>query len=388
MKPEDEYRLSFYKEFGSLDAHHNVKFVRHTETGNIYVRKELADYDMSVFQILKTRHFQGIPHVEDFAEDNGNLIVIEEFINGQTLRTILDRKGTLPPDQAMSVLCALCDVLSPLHKNVPPLIHRDIKPENIIITDDSNLYLVDFDASKLYAEGKDRDTELIGTRKYAAPEQYGYAQSDPRTDIYAIGKVGREMVTGDPNKINGPKTEPLFYILDKCTNMDPEDRYKSVDELRKTLDALAAHGVGQPYRVRYPENDADSHIPNGAAADQKEEIKRIHRESAALPGFRTGVLWKKIVASVCYVIMILSLVRYFMQNPAGLPMPDRIIYVGALALALFSWVLLFNDYLGIASRLPLTRSKNIVLRVIGYYLYMVILTIIPAVIISIAGIQV
>lgn len=382
MNPEDEYRLSFYKDLGDLDSSHDVKLVRHTETGNIYVRKDLKDYDLAVFGMLLENRFEGIPRIEMLADDEetGVLTVIEEFINGRTLRSILDQKGTLPADQTASVLCAICDVLSPLHSNVPPIIHRDIKPENIIITDDSELYIVDFDASKLYSEGKSRDTELIGTRRYAAPEQYGFSQSDPRTDIYAIGKVGREMMTGSPDTTQDQHFGTMYAVLDKCTNMDPENRYRTVSDLRQALSPLLP--VGSKQRKTKP---ASFGRFNDKSDEVMSEITKIHMTSPLPPGFRTGTPWKIAVAIIGYIAIIASAIQFYIDNVPGYPEPLRIAYTVSAVLVMFLWILLFGNYLGIASRLPMTSSKNKVIKCIGYFVYMILIMLVFSVILTVFG---
>ena len=379
MRPEDEYVLSFYEEISTINNTHNIKLVRHKESGNIYVRKELSSYDLSVFDILSSHHYEGIPFVHKLVEDtdHNKLIVIEDFINGRTLRNILDIKETLPVDQSVSVLCALCDILAPLHQNDPPLIHRDIKPENIIITDDSELYLVDFDASKLYSKGKTSDTELIGTRKYAAPEQYGFSQSDPRTDIYAIGKVGRELVTGAPDRQPEQPFSKYFSVIDKCTDMDPNDRYRTVKELKSALKSAC------------PSAHISNDIPkplSGVNSQRSDEIRRIHRESAALPGFRTGKLWKKITASLVYLFLALYIPYYLIRNVNGWNIKQQIFYGFTYVFVFGGWILLFNDYKGIAQRLPLTSSRNILLKCLGYYLYAMAVTLPPTILLGVLNI--
>lgn len=339
MKPEDEYRMSFYREVGSLDPLHNVELVRHTETGNIYVRKESTDYDLSVFHALYENHYDGIPEIIEYAEDTDahRLIVIEEFINGRTLRTILDHKKTLPVDQAVSVLKAICETLEPLHAHKPPIIHRDIKPENILITSNSVLYLVDFDASKSYKAGKDRDTELIGTRKYAAPEQYGFSQSDPRTDIYAIGKIGLEMIYGDSTIKPGQKNDPVLAILRKCTSMDPDDRFNSARELREALIRLDKPGLFNRY-------------------------SRI-----TLPGFRTHTLWKMILATIVYCSIAGMTINYNLTTE--LSTKDHILFSIGFMAYMILLILFYFNYMGCHSHLPLMRSKKTLIKAIGYIVY-------------------
>ncbi len=339
MRPEDEYKLSFYHKVGSLDSAHDVDLVRHTETGNIYVRKESADYDLSVFHALYENHYDGVPEIIEYAEDPDahRLIVIEEFINGRTLRTILDHKRTLPVDQAVSVLKAICETLEPLHAHEPPIIHRDIKPENILITSKSVLYLVDFDASKSYSAGKDRDTELIGTRKYAAPEQYGFSQSDPRTDIYAIGKIGLEMIYGDPTIKPGKKNDPVDSILRKCTSMDPDDRFNSVKELREALINLDNPGLFNRY------------------------------SRMALPGFRTHTFWKMLLATIFYCYLIVTVIYNSINT--DLSIKDRIVSGIGFMADMMLLILFYFNYMGCHSHLPLMKSKSIPIRAVGYIVY-------------------
>ena len=236
MNTDDEYRLSFYKTVSELNKEHGVMLVRHVETGRFYVEKELTGIDSEVFDLLKSMHFEGVPQIVEFVDNNdGSYTVIETFVNGRTLREIMDEEGCSDPDDASGLLVRLCDILEKLHGNEPPIIHRDIKPENIIVEDDGSVYLIDFDASRRYEEGKIRDTELIGTRKYAAPEQFGFSQSDSRTDIYALGKIGLEMINGSLSQSDDSRAEKLTAVLNRCISMDPEDRYGSAAELRRAI---------------------------------------------------------------------------------------------------------------------------------------------------------
>ena len=114
-----------------------------------------------------------------------------------------------------------------LHAN--HIIHRDIKPENIFLTDAGEYKLIDFDAARVWKEKQDSDTVCIGTRHYAAPEQYGSQQTDARSDIYSLGVTLRQLLgSGD--------AQPVFLeILAKCTEFDAARRFQSCQELKKAL---------------------------------------------------------------------------------------------------------------------------------------------------------
>ena len=338
MKSEDEYRLSFYQECGVIDGRHNVTLVQHAETGRIYVRKEIYDYDLSVYNVLKRRHFTGIPEIIECVEDidHHRLIVIEKLINGMTLRNMLDNECTLDEDRVISLLVSICNVLEPLHKCDPPIVHRDIKPENILLSDDSRLFIIDFNASKSVKEGQPRDTELIGTRKYAAPEQYGYSQSDPRTDIYAIGKVGLEMLTGDTTIPNDNINSPLVKILCRCTSMDPADRFSSVSELRGAL----------------------------LSVNRFNPLGKFSR--FALPGFRTNILWRKIAAVILYI----ALFAYILSiDLSGYSIKVRVLTYLCIIIMLTCLILFYGNYLDIHQYMPLMKSKKIPVRIVGYMAY-------------------
>ena len=236
MTPEDELKLSFYEEISTVKQSHNISLVKRIDTGEIFIKKTYDNYPSDVFDVLKENAFQGIPIIYEriLDQDTGKAIIIEEYINGRSLSTLLDQEGTLSEGQTISIAISLCNILAPLHRNNPPLIHRDIKPSNVIITEKKEVYLVDFDASRLYNKSLQRDTELLGTEAYAAPEQYGFLQSDPRTDIYALGVLIREMLTGSSEK-SGHSCGSLDSVIKKCTSMDPDDRYQSTIELKHEL---------------------------------------------------------------------------------------------------------------------------------------------------------
>ena len=184
MKVEKELRLSFYKEIASVSEQHGVKLVQHVDTGQVYVKKELKHYDISIFEAIRNGHFPGVPVIKELIESGDRLIVIEDYISGHSVEEILESR-LFSVNETIRVISAICDILDPFHSNTPQIVHRDIKASNVIIDNEGKVYLIDFDASKMVIQGRNRDTDLIGTEEYAAPEQYGFGQSDQRTDICA-----------------------------------------------------------------------------------------------------------------------------------------------------------------------------------------------------------
>lgn len=183
------------------------------------------------YPLLKLIHHPNIPQVFDVLLENEQLIVLEEFIDGVTVADILDG-DTYHEEGAKKVLSSVCDALDALHKM--RIIHRDIKPENVMIGNDGQVFLIDFDAARIYKPYHSQDTQFVGTVGYAAPEQFGLAQSDFRTDIFAAGVLLNMMLTREhPSKLL--YQGKLKRVIEKCTQINPEMRYQNVLALKQAL---------------------------------------------------------------------------------------------------------------------------------------------------------
>lgn len=158
------------------------------------------------------------------------VIVLEEYVEGDTLSMLL-QAGPLNTRQVRNICVQLCRGLYVLHSL--GWVHRDIKPENVMIHG-SRAVLIDFDAARCYENIKDRDTRILGTVGYAPPEQYGISGTDYRADIYAMGVLINEMLTGEhPSQtLAGGR---WGRIVTHCTMIHPEKRYASVKELMEAL---------------------------------------------------------------------------------------------------------------------------------------------------------
>lgn len=169
------------------------------------------------------------PEVIYCAENEAYTIVVEEFINGKSFEELLENKRYLTETRAKALLLQLCDGLIMLHRK--GIIHRDIKPSNIIlqaIGGHDFVRLIDYDAARIVKEEQKEDTRLLGTKGYAPPEQYGYGQTDQRSDIYSLGITFKEMLGENYNGW-------LRSILQKCTEVDARSRYQTVTELKSDL---------------------------------------------------------------------------------------------------------------------------------------------------------
>lgn len=221
------------------------RFLLKTDTAG---RRDLAG-EFELLQRFPPELVGKVPEATDYFEEEGVRYLIRTWLPGHSLSQIQEKKGVSPPERCVQVGEALCLLLEQIHGMEPPVIHRDIKPENIILSSSGEYCLIDFDIAREYKSGQRADTVFMGTRHTAAPEQYGYAQTDERTDLYALGVTLRYILTGSYEaealeRADCP--ENLKRCLEKATAFSPNDRYHSAKEFR-----LALTGVKSRRRLRW-----------------------------------------------------------------------------------------------------------------------------------------
>lgn len=222
-----EYYLLKYEELSVLSDTKKCRtsLMRNKDTGELVVKKEMGKESFSVYSLLKSIKNKNLIKVLECFRDEDKTIEIEEYVNGKRLDDYFrEKKATL--EQVVDVGIALCEGLAPMHKL--NLVHRDIQPKNIIITNEGSLKIIDFDISRKENENATHDTTLLGTVGYAAPEQYGFAQTTNRSDIYSIGGVLKELSS----------FSELDKIIAKCIEMDPANRYENVEQLKNELEKV------------------------------------------------------------------------------------------------------------------------------------------------------
>lgn len=234
MTLEQELALSYYKKVAKVNEAHNVWLVQDVRTNEFYIQKILTVYHTEVYRQLKDNPIRNTPAIQELIEADGKLYVIEEYIAGPTLEEALRRSGPMGEKPVRDLAVRLCGILGSFHRLEPPIINRDIKPSNLKLTRDGELKLLDLNAARSYQAAGQKDTELLGTAGYAAPEQYGFGQSDVRTDVYATGRLMQVLLTGSLEQAL-PTASKLTPIIKKCTALDPRDRYQTIEELRYAL---------------------------------------------------------------------------------------------------------------------------------------------------------
>lgn len=338
MHIEDKVLLSFYKEIDQFNNHSNISIVQHIETKKIYVKKVLSVYDKNLYFTLSELAFPGIPKIIMLVEDDNNLIVIEEYISGDSLGDYLDKNGPLDPKTSITVINRLCNILNRLHSLDPPIIHRDLTPSNIMLSYDMNVTLIDFNASKFFRTNKSRDTIPMGTVDYAAPEQYGFSQSDARTDIYPLGIILNTMLTGSIPKNGVYPDRRISSVISKCISIDPDKRYNSVKKFQKAL-------------------------------------KRAERKYSKSPPYIQHMKKKKLTkflpAAAIYISAAIVSIALSCGNSEKLSI--QFIHHISSSFALVILAFLSFGYTDIAKRLPVIRSNKTAIKITGIMIWYIII---------------
>lgn len=221
-------------------------------------KKEGTGQDFRVEpEILKRLEHPALPRIYDILEDEESIYIVEDYIEGVPLDKKLSEAGSFGEEIVAGWAAELCRALDYLHSVRPnPIIYRDMKPSNIILAKSGRLKLIDFGISREFKAQSDSDTVYIGTRGYAAPEQYGSGQTGVASDIYSLGVTLYQLLTGkSPNEppyeikpvrfFNKELSGKIESILCKCTRQDPSERYRSVSELLKDLEGLGTADAGK-----------------------------------------------------------------------------------------------------------------------------------------------
>ncbi len=222
-----------------------IKEVRKDGGSNFEVVKQnlIAETD-----ILKRLNHPHLPSIIDVIDMEDTFLIVMDYIEGNPLSKKLKEEGAQPQDKVIEWAKQITDVLGYLHSRKPPIIYRDMKPSNVMLKPDGNIMIIDFGTAREWKTASVEDTTCLGTRGYAAPEQFGgYGQTDARTDIYCLGATLYHLVTGhnpclppyqmypirewNPNLSSG-----LEEIILKCTQPNPDERYQSCAELMYALE--------------------------------------------------------------------------------------------------------------------------------------------------------
>ncbi len=231
----------------AMDTHLNkqwaVKEIRKKGSGindEIIVNSLLAEANL-----MKGLDHASLPRIVDIIDNQNTIFVVMDYIEGESLDKVLKEYGAQPEELVIGWAKQLCDALSYLHLQKPPIIYRDMKPANIMLKPEGNIKIIDFGIAREYKEQNLADTTVLGTRGYAPPEQYS-GQTDARSDIFALGMTMHHLLTGiDPRnhesyvpvrQWNPELSEGIELIIDKCVEPAAENRYQNCQDLLYDLE--------------------------------------------------------------------------------------------------------------------------------------------------------
>lgn len=231
----------------AMDKHLNkqwaVKEIRKKGSGKndeIVVNSLLAEANL-----MKRLDHPSLPRIVDIIDNGVTIYVVMDYIEGESLDRILNEYGAQPEELVIGWAKQLCDALSYLHSQKPPIIYRDMKPANVMLKPEGNIKIIDFGIAREYKEQNLADTTVLGTKGYAPPEQYS-GQTDPRSDIYALGMTMHHLLTGiDPRgseayapvrQWNPELSDGIEAIINKCVEVSPNDRYQNCADLLYDLE--------------------------------------------------------------------------------------------------------------------------------------------------------
>lgn len=221
-----EYIIQNYSRIQVLqDNAYGLTEIVHGQDGGIYVRKILPDPNEAAKALKKLKH-KNIVRILQVATDTSHTYILEEYVDGKNLQTLLNEQGPFSEKQAVEIIEQLCDGLIYLHQN--KVIHRDIKPSNIILQSSGVIKLIDFGAARQATNNAEHDTQILGTEGFAPPEQYGFGATDQRSDIYALGKTLKALLGENYHGY-------LVNAITSCTSFAPDSRPSNVMQVKQLL---------------------------------------------------------------------------------------------------------------------------------------------------------
>lgn len=203
-------------------------------------------------RLLSNLAHPSLPRIRDTFTDPEHWYVVMDFIEGETLENYLKRhaRPALPLKEALALGIQLCTVLEYLHSREPAIIFRDLKPSNVMRTEDGRVYLIDFGIARRFIPGQARDTMPFGSPGYAAPEQYGRAQTTPQADLYSLGALLHHTLTSLDPAESPFRFAPLLFagsgelaeldaLIQRMVATEPGERPASAAEVRAILQRQA-----------------------------------------------------------------------------------------------------------------------------------------------------
>lgn len=347
-----------YTILSDISPKNYAKLARNNIDGKLYVLKYLKAYEINVYKELQKLNETGIVKIFEVIDSPQGLYVVEEYVDGCTLEEFFERVKVNPENKLnellMGFVIQVLTALVSLHGLSSPIIHRDIKPENILIDHSGKAKLIDFNISREYTGVSPRDTIAMGTSDFAAPEQYGFFESDPRTDIYGVGATTKYIM----NKYD-ITSEPLSRFIEKAMAFKPDERFENAN--------AALYYLKNYYKIKMEEERKAKELENANS------WRRF-----LPPGFRKGRTSHIIIACFSYFIMFVH-TYYTIRAIQMIDTEMKGKYVLVIIL-IWSWFFLLSgfsfDYLGVHSIFKINELTGFkkVLAIIGVDILIVVIT--------------
>ncbi len=353
------------------------------EAGQAFIRKYLHGDDDgfgSQYRSIQAANAPELPHIYEVYQIPGSTVVIMEKIEGVTLRSYVATNGPLPHDQARLFLSGVCNAIGILHSFTPPIIHRDITPDNIMVTAHGPVP-IDFGIARRFDENATRDTHNWGTLGYAAPEQFGFSQSDERTDIYALGMLYWFALTGSdpqPGLSKGMRNQPIPVqaqdIIANCIALDPEKRYADTAALSCALTGEVSTYVQPPSSVQQANlelkvktsqfnNTTNESVASSEKTQTTTYLSKLYEWASENEIFKTLFTAWKYAATIALILFSLILIASGPFSWRAAYPRDTVIYlVYVICVIVFLFLpiyLVTTNFKGVITRNPLLKNHRL-----------------------------
>ncbi len=349
-----------------------------------FIRKRLSEHRgfESVYKLIyeaqkSGRAFKHLPYIYDYYQTEDGETVVMEFVKGETLADLLYREGP-SISLAERVFPDICDSVTELHtKFDQPIIHRDLKPSNVMVQF-GKVTVIDFGIARSYKDNQEKDTTHFGTPSYAPPEQFGFGQTDVRSDVYALGMLLYYCLTEQTPNAHAMKDDlhtnhipdALQAVLLKATAFDPQERYASAEDLKNAF--LAACGQTSSYDATNRGNKLRPHCPdswrkwdNGDVAycpdlEDEKGVGAFRHFLKRIPCW-VGHIWNIVLLLGWLLLLYASIVATVDPSPkmALIPFAVRAIaYLGTFTIAPLFLVFLLSDKRSLRKRVPRLQKTS------------------------------
>ncbi len=285
-----KFKLSQYSNIKNLNSDGSVVLSYDLGTDRVCVKKFVHSGLAEIYEKLKNIKSEYLPEIYDIIEYDGNCLIVEEYIKGRSIEEIVTEKRQIDKETACKYFVDIAEVLEVVH-NIG-IIHRDISPDNVIVDENNRARLLDFGIARVGNKKKNFDTTILGTAGFASPEQFGFAQTDVRSDIYSMGVLLNYMLTGHIVQMGVYGIEPLKSIIIKATDIQPDLRYNNIFDLKNEVGRLYSDKRIKDYHKGIGHNKIDLGLK-------------------PIPGFRTGKIYKKAIAVFFYFFFIIWIFAMF-----------------------------------------------------------------------------